>query len=41
MRRGEVVEVDWQYSDLRTVGYFSDAAMRRIGDCLKTVLELP
>ena len=26
---------------LRTVGYLSDAAMRQIGDCLKTVLELP
>jgi mRNA-degrading endonuclease toxin of MazEF toxin-antitoxin module len=26
---------------LRTVGYLSDAAMQQIGDCLKTVLELP
>ena len=26
---------------LRTVGILSDAAMRQIGACLKTVLELP
>jgi mRNA interferase MazF len=26
---------------LRTVGYLSDAAMRQIEQCLKTVLELP
>src|SRR5262245_21315572 len=26
---------------LRTIGNLSDAAMRQIADCLKTVLELP
>src|SRR5215469_10199351 len=26
---------------LRTIGYVSDAALRQISDCLKTVLELP
>jgi mRNA-degrading endonuclease toxin of MazEF toxin-antitoxin module len=26
---------------LRTIGYVSDAALRRISNCLKTVLELP
>lgn len=26
---------------LRTIGYVSGAAMQQIGDCLKTVLELP
>ena len=35
-----VLTVD-QTQIVRTVGYLSDAVMRQIEDCLKTVMELP
>ncbi len=47
MNRGDVVELDWPFSD-RTgsktrpaIVYLSDRIMRQIEACLKTVLQLP
>jgi mRNA-degrading endonuclease toxin of MazEF toxin-antitoxin module len=65
MNRGDVVELDWPFSDRKgsktrpavvvqadflngliddtifvQIGYLSDAAMRQIEECLKTVMEI-
>jgi hypothetical protein len=59
MNRGDVVKLDWPFSDrkgsfascinvltqeqslvIKRIGYLSDAAMRQIEVCRKTVMEI-